>query len=903
MAFITDPQTLNDLQLFGRTGSGSVFSIFDHCRTQGGSDLLEELFRSPLTDRHDISKRSGIIQYFQSQRTVFPFSVNLLDVIGQYLGNTDERSKLSVNDNSLSNRLTNLLAEDTAYKNIYNGVVAIIRLVRELRDFMAGLPSVDSAADNNFELTAVTDLLAEPELKAIWSVQPNSKLGFDTIADYDRLLRFRHRVKINRVLLHVYYLDVCIAVAKVANERNLVFPRVLDKDVQDLQFDGVYHPLLKKAIGNRLHIGAEQNIVFLTGANMAGKSTFMKSLGIALYLAHMGFPVAAESMRFAVMDGIYTSINLPDNLGTGASHFYAEVLRVKKVANELRQGKNLFVIFDELFRGTNVKDAYDATIAVTEAFSNKTNSMFVLSTHIIEAGEVLRRGNQKIQFVFLPTLMNGHQPVYTYKLESGITEDRHGMLIIQNERVLEILKIQDMDTDVGITGQVRHEGGFSFFADKQTLDDLNIPGKYKAQSVFSLFNRVQTRGGEKLLEMMFTHTLASEVEINRRSGLFKFFAERVVVFPIAADEFATIENYLSGNGSSNRLLSAVATLYKKTMSILVQDERYGQQLNGMIMTIAALKRIQEFLKSFDSATPQEHPYKEQLGIMKAFFDRREMAWLAGVEEKTDLSWLRMSHYDYLLRYKLKEEVERLLNILYELDVYINVGRLATEKGYAFPKAISKDENSLQMTGFRHPRLDNGVGNNISLQQRGNLIFLTGANMAGKSTLLKSVGINIYLAHMGFPVAAEEMIFSVKDGLYSSINISDNLNQGYSHFYAEVMRVKKVAEEVSSEKHLLVIFDELFKGTNVKDAFDATLAVTEAFLAYQNCAFIISTHIIEVGDVLKQKDKDIQFKFLPTVMEDKVPKYTYSLQEGITTDRQGMTIIENEGILDMLNSTQ
>ncbi len=104
---------------------------------------------------------------------------------------------------------------------------------------------------------------------------------------------------------------------------------------------------------------------------MAGKSTLMKSVGIALYLAHMGFPVAAQQFSFAVRDGIVTSINLADNLNAGASHYYAEVLRVKEVALQLQQGRHLFVIFDEMFRGTNVKDAYDATIALTAAFAAK----------------------------------------------------------------------------------------------------------------------------------------------------------------------------------------------------------------------------------------------------------------------------------------------------------------------------------------------------------------------------------------------------------------------------------------------------------------------------------------------------------------------------------------------------
>ncbi len=74
------------------------------------------------------------------------------------------------------------------------------------------------------------------------------------------------------------------------------------------------------------------------------------------------------------MDGIYTTINLPDNLGIGASHFYAEVLRVKQVAVELSKGRSIFVVFDELFRGTNVKDAHEASVAIALAYARKRNS-------------------------------------------------------------------------------------------------------------------------------------------------------------------------------------------------------------------------------------------------------------------------------------------------------------------------------------------------------------------------------------------------------------------------------------------------------------------------------------------------------------------------------------------------
>ncbi len=187
-----------------------------------------------------------------------------------------------------------------------------------------------------------------------------------------------------------------------------------------------------------------------------------------------------------------------------------------------------------------------------------------------------------------------------------------------------------------------------------------------------------------------------------------------------------------------------------------------------------------------------------------------------------------------------------------------------------------------------------------MSERLNVIFLTGANMAGKSTLMKSIGIGMYLAHMGFPVAAKSFDFSVREGMYSSINVADNIGLGYSHFYAEVVRVKQAAEAAASGKRLLLMFDELFKGTNVKDAYDGTLAVTEAFAEYQDCLFIVSTHIIEVGEALKETN-NIQFRYMPTIMDGAKPRYTYKVEEGITEDRQGMMIIRNEGILELISS--
>ena len=445
MLFTTDKQTLDDLNIFGRHGGDSVYTIFNRTATRGGAALLEEMFRYPLSDEQAINRRSGIIQFFSGLGIAFPFKSSLFDAVEPYLDNTDERTKLVPEEDSIGRKLGNLIAVDAQTVVIQKGVSSLMDLLKGMYDLIESLNAGRGramAGEDHYgpDKAAIADLLAEPVFVPIIRQEIRGRLSHTLLAEYDVVFRFRHRDLILRLLRYIYQLDVYLSIGRVASERNFIFPKAYPGDRHMLTVEGVYHPQVKGAVGNSLRITPESNLIFLTGANMAGKSTFMKSLSIALFLAHMGFPVPATRMEFSVLDGIFTTINLPDNLGMGASHFYAEVLRVKKMAVELSQGKNLFIVFDELFRGTNVKDAYEATIAITSAFAEKRNSLFVISTHIIEAGEVLRERWKNIAFNYLPTRMNGNTPVYTYTLEAGITADRHGMIIINNEGILDILK-------------------------------------------------------------------------------------------------------------------------------------------------------------------------------------------------------------------------------------------------------------------------------------------------------------------------------------------------------------------------------------------------------------------------------------------------------------------------------
>jgi DNA mismatch repair ATPase MutS len=437
-----------------------------------------------------------------------------------------------------------------------------------------------------------------------------------------------------------------------------------------------------------------------------------------------------------------------------------------------------------------------------------------------------------------------------------------------------------------------------FNIDKQTLDELNLLGKFKNGSVYGLFNKVKTSGGERLLTDMFRNLLEDRSAINERSSFFRSFGESGLSFPFDVQQISLMRDYLDAGTAKSKLLNLTDILVKKILSGLTRDERYKKIIHGLQAVIVTLNKCQQFIEMIQSTNIVTGPYGARAKSIESLLADKKMQMLCNTDIYKALPIQVVALYDHLLKTELSEDMQQVLSFIDEVDVYIAVSSVARDKNFLYAKAFPPEDNVLVGTELRHPCIRNAVGNAMSLNRKGNVLFLTGANMAGKSTLMKSIGINLYLAHMGFPVAAKNLAFSVREGLYSSINVSDNINLGYSHFYAEVIRVKEAAALVSQGKRMLVMFDELFKGTNVKDAYDGTLAVAEAFAEYENCLFIISTHIIEVGTALSGKS-NIQFAYMPTLMDGDHPRYTYQLREGITEDRQGMLIIQNEGILELL----
>lgn len=436
--FEIDTQTLEDLDIFNTyRNEQSVYSLFDRTETIGGRDMLKHLMHTPLTSAANIQQRKEIISYLQQTGNYIRLSRDELDFIEHYLRQDNYPTKFS-KLKAIENGISNLLKPTSEYYIISRGVKDIIDLLRYFFAYMASLYNEDCPEAIKIQYARIEEKLSEPALRRVVNMHKDKLNALET-GELDYYFRYSQQSNIEYFLQLIYTYDAFGAIAKTAGKLQFSYPEISSDESSTIHIEGLFHPFLAAPVKNSITFREGENICFTTGANMSGKSTFLKAFGIALYLAHIGFPVPAVRMITPVYNGLSTSINLADNLSKGYSHFYNEVLRIKNVAIKLQQTQRIVVIFDELFRGTNVKDAYDATLAITSAFSNVPHSVFLISTHITEVAETLQ-GNKSILFrYFLSSLDENNIPVYNYQLKQGITHDRLGMYIINKERILDII--------------------------------------------------------------------------------------------------------------------------------------------------------------------------------------------------------------------------------------------------------------------------------------------------------------------------------------------------------------------------------------------------------------------------------------------------------------------------------
>ena len=433
-----DAQTYRDLEIFEATTGASVYDICNETRTDGGAKLLRARMHKPWARPEMIRAVQESLTFVMENREAFdrlPWdtATNGIELyLRRGLTLTIKAGRIALMMEAFSMRTS----EMRTYVRLMQGVLATASMIRSLRAVLAALGSVEPRGELRDFLAEMRQLLDHPLLAELpreerWDI-PGWK-----ILDLDRTLRTDARPIVERLLTLVYEMDALTSLADTVTRYGFVIPEIHEGPLQ-VEADGVFHPFITGAVPNPLELDQDRRMLFLTGPNMAGKTTYLRAAGIAIYLAHLGMGVPARSFRFTPAERFFTSITITDNVRTGVSFFRAEALRMKAIAQAVSEGARVIALMDEPFKGTNLKDALDASREILDRLAEREGSLFMVASHLIELGERMAASGH-VDCQLFEASEEGDQLRFEYRLKPGISSQRLGMRVLVEEGIFELL--------------------------------------------------------------------------------------------------------------------------------------------------------------------------------------------------------------------------------------------------------------------------------------------------------------------------------------------------------------------------------------------------------------------------------------------------------------------------------
>lgn len=243
----------------------------------------------------------------------------------------------------------------------------------------------------------------------------------------------------------------------------------------------------------------------------------------------------------------------------------------------------------------------------------------------------------------------------------------------------------------------------------------------------------------------------------------------------------------------------------------------------------------------------------------------------------------------------KDEFPKWFSVIGEIDALSSLACYTyNNPENCFPEIRSK-KFKLWAKELGHPLIpsDTRVNNDIRIENMGNFMIITGANMAGKSTWLRTVGINMILAMVGAPVCAQEFEFYPLE-IYTSMRTLDSLAKNESYFYAELKRLQMIIKELTKGSQIFIILDEILKGTNSKDKHDGSKALLKQFI-HLNTVGLIATHDIQLGELVNIFPENIKNYCFEVEIEGERLHFDYKLREGISKNLNATILMKKMGI--------
>lgn len=305
-----------------------------------------------------------------------------------------------------------------------------------------------------------------------------------------------------------------------------------------------------------------------------------------------------------------------------------------------------------------------------------------------------------------------------------------------------------------------------------------------------------------------------------------------------------------------------------------------------------LQQLQKYFVEKDSVASQK------LKSLKKILDRLDLRYNIVVSAPLNL-WLLWNLQQVLDLEKWKQQNTATISNWFEtLGEFEALSSFATlhfnHPEWAFPLITAK-HFSIEATELGHPLIPENkrVNNYINIQRRGEVMLVTGSNMAGKSTYLRSIGINTILAMTGAPVCAKYFSISPVQ-VISSMRIADNLEESTSTFYAELKKLKTVIDKVNAGEKVFVLLDEILRGTNSLDRHTGSVALVKQLIK-QEASAIIATHDIALADLQKEFPDDILNYHFDVQVNNEELYFDYKLKPGICSSMNASILMKKIGI--------
>lgn len=226
------------------------------------------------------------------------------------------------------------------------------------------------------------------------------------------------------------------AVFAYNNQGHMSYPKILDSDFV-FQAQDMGHPLLSSSVrvNNSFHFGGAPSVNIITGANMAGKSTYLRTLAVNLLLGMNGSPVCAKSFQFTPCR-ILSSIKIQDSLSNNESYFYAELLRIKEIIENVEKYPKTLVILDEILRGTNTKDKQLGSLGLLEKLIS-LKAVVMIATHDLMIGELENKYPKCVNNECFEVELTNDQLIFDYKLKQGISRKLNASFLMKKMGIMD----------------------------------------------------------------------------------------------------------------------------------------------------------------------------------------------------------------------------------------------------------------------------------------------------------------------------------------------------------------------------------------------------------------------------------------------------------------------------------